>query len=71
MISQFPAFVDRHMEHNNLNGGHPSRFTKLGLQKLTDIHLYSHTDYEAEPNGDISRVYIFNHWIIHFVDCLY
>jgi len=60
MISQFPAFVDRHMEHNNLNGGHPSKFTKLGLQKLTDIHLYSHTDYEAEPNGDISRVYIFS-----------
>ncbi|HZI54767.1 MAG TPA: FtsX-like permease family protein, partial [Chitinophagaceae bacterium] len=31
-----------------------------GLQKLTDIHLHSHTDYEAEPNGDISRVYIFS-----------
>ena len=30
------------------------------LQKLTDIHLYSHTDYEAEPNGDIKRVYIFS-----------
>ena len=30
------------------------------MQKLTDIHLYSHTDYEAEPNGDIKRVYIFS-----------
>ena len=38
----------------------PSKFTKLDLQKLTDIHLYSHTDYEAEANGDIKRVYIFS-----------
>ena len=30
------------------------------MQKLTDIHLRSHTDFEAEPNGDISRVYIFS-----------
>ncbi|MFS8083684.1 MAG: FtsX-like permease family protein, partial [Ginsengibacter sp.] len=38
----------------------PSKMTELGLQKLTDIHLYSHTDLEAEPNGDIKRVYIFS-----------
>src|SRR5207237_6748280 len=38
----------------------PSKATKLDLQKLTDIHLYSHTDYEAEANGDMSRVYIFS-----------
>ncbi|MBS1934651.1 MAG: ABC transporter permease, partial [Bacteroidetes bacterium] len=60
MVAQFPAFVDRHMPHANYNGKDPSKFTKLGLQKLTDIHLRSHTDYEAEPNGDISRVYIFS-----------
>lgn len=30
------------------------------MQKLADIHLYSHTDYEAEPNGDIKRVYVFS-----------
>ncbi len=59
MVRQFPAFVDRHMPHSNYNGKNPSQFTKLGLQKLTDIHLRSHTDYEAEANGDISRVYIF------------
>jgi putative ABC transport system permease protein len=35
-------------------------WTTLGLQKLTDIHLKSHTDYEAEENGDIKRVYIFS-----------
>ncbi len=60
MISQFPAFVDRRMDHKDYNGQDPSKFTKLGLQKLTDIHLYSHTDYEAEPNGDMGRVYIFS-----------
>lgn len=58
MKSRFPAFIDKHMEHEN--GQPPSKFTKLDLQKLTDIHLYSHTDYEAEPNGDIKRVYIFS-----------
>jgi putative ABC transport system permease protein len=60
MIARFPAFVDRRMDHKDYNGDLPSKYTKLGLQKLTDIHLYSHTDYEAEPNGDISRVYIFS-----------
>lgn len=60
MVAQFPAFVDRHMDHKDYRGDLPSKYTKLGLQKLTDIHLYSHTDYEAEANGDISRVYIFS-----------
>jgi len=60
MIARFPAFVDRRMDHKDYNGDLPSKYTKLGLQKLTDIHLYSHTDYEAEPNGDITRVYIFS-----------
>ncbi len=60
MIAQFPAFVNRRMDHKDYNGDLPSKYTKLGLQKLTNIHLYSHTDYEAEPNGDITRVYIFS-----------
>ncbi|UFH53057.1 permease prefix domain 2-containing transporter [Spirosoma sp. KNUC1025] len=30
------------------------------LQPLTDIHLYSTTKYEMEPNGDIKYVYIFS-----------
>lgn len=29
------------------------------LQPLTDIHLYSNTKYELEPNGDINYLYIF------------
>jgi putative ABC transport system permease protein len=60
MIAQFPAFIDRRMAGQEYVGQQASKFTQLGLQKLTDIHLYSHTDYEAEPNGDISRVYIFS-----------
>ena len=56
--AQFPAFLDRHMHE----GGKykTSQWTALNLQKLTDIHLYSHMDYEAEENGDIKRVYIFS-----------
>jgi len=34
--------------------------TSIALQKLTDIHLRSHLDYEAEENGDIKRVYVFS-----------
>ena len=60
MIAQFPAFIDKRMAGQEYVGQQASKFTKLGLQKLTDIHLYSHSDYEAEPNGDISRVYIFS-----------
>ena len=57
--ARFPAFVDKHMgdEYSTIK---PSQGTYLGLQKLTDIHLRSHTDYEAEENGDIKRVYIFS-----------
>ncbi len=61
IASQFPAFLDR-MVHLP---GAPASFktssgTKLDLQRLTDIHLTSHLDYEAEENGDIKRVYIFS-----------
>lgn len=59
MEARFPAFLDEHMA-DQYKGTKPSKATSLGLQKLTDIHLYSHTDYEAEPNGDITRVYIFS-----------
>ena len=59
MVARFPAFIDAHMDKSDYNGQQVSKFTTLSLQKLTDIHLYSHTDYEAEPNGDINRVWIF------------
>ncbi|HEX5154425.1 MAG TPA: ABC transporter permease [Parafilimonas sp.] len=59
MKAKFPAFLDKHMT-GEYGPNKPSKFTTLDLQKLTDIHLYSHTDYEAEPNGDIKRVYVFS-----------
>jgi len=58
MIARFPAFLNNHMA-DQYGGKEPAKYTKLGLQKLTDIHLYSHTDYEAEANSDIKRVYVF------------
>ena len=60
MEARFPAFLDKRMAGEEYIGQQASKFTKLELQKLTDIHLHSHTDFEAEPNGDITRVYIFS-----------
>jgi putative ABC transport system permease protein len=58
---QFPAFMDKNMPKGQgaQPGSHPSQFTRLTLQRLTDIHLHSHLDEELEDNGDITRVYIF------------
>ena len=60
LIAQFPAFLDRRMTDGGPRKYKPHQGTALSLQKLTDIHLTSHTDYEAEENGDIKRVYIFS-----------
>src|SRR6185436_354668 len=60
MESRFPAFLDKNMPTNPNATQKPSQGTALFLQKLTDIHLRSHLDYEAEENGDIKRVYIFS-----------
>lgn len=57
--SQFPAFLNRHVKDGGDGKFKPSSWSSLSLRKLTDIHLYSHTDSEAEENGDIKRVYIF------------
>lgn len=60
--TQFPDFLDRHMNPSMSPDGaaiKPSSFTKLYLNKMTDIHLHSQLDSEIEPNGDIKRVYIF------------
>jgi len=59
MVARFPDFLNRNMTNE---GGKfkTSQWTELGLQKLPSIHLYSQMDYEAEENGDITRVYIFS-----------
>jgi putative ABC transport system permease protein len=57
--ARFPAFLDKNMIYGK-EQSKSSRYTKLFLQKLTDIHLTSHLDEEIEENGDIKRVYIFS-----------
>jgi len=52
--SQLDSFIDRNMSEGM------SERTKLELQPLTDIHLYSHLDSEIEANSDITYVYVFS-----------
>jgi putative ABC transport system permease protein len=52
--SQLDSFIDRHYAEGM------SERTKLELQRLTDIHLYSHLDSEIEANSDITYVYVFS-----------
>ncbi|GAB4051163.1 ABC transporter permease [Spirosoma litoris] len=58
MEAAFPAFQDKHVPSGE--GRKASTWSVLNLQKLTDIHLYSHTDSEVEPTGDISYIYLFS-----------
>ncbi|MFL9483584.1 ABC transporter permease [Chitinophagaceae bacterium LWZ2-11] len=60
--AQFPAFLDKYLHNpgDDPAASKASKWTKLFLQKMTDIHLYSHLDDEVEENGDIKRVYIFS-----------
>lgn len=54
----FPAFQDKYIPQEE--GRMPSAFSVLSLQKLTDIHLRSHTDSEIEPTSDITYIYLFS-----------
>lgn len=53
-----PAFQNRHIPEDGKHKA--SDYSVLSLRKLTNIHLYAHTDEEIEINGDIKRVYIFS-----------
>jgi putative ABC transport system permease protein len=55
---KFPAFLDRHMTSDDPSAAKTSTWTTLFLQKVTDIHLYSHLDSEQEANGNINNVYM-------------
>jgi len=58
--AQFPAFLDRRMHPNDAPADYKaSKYTRLFLQPLTDIHLHSHLDEEIEENGDAGRVTVF------------
>ena len=54
----FPTFQNKYVPA--FEGRKASSFSVLNLQKLTDIHLRSHTDSEVEPTGDISYIYLFS-----------
>jgi putative ABC transport system permease protein len=41
-----------------LGGSRSEKDYSAALQSLKDIHLYSHTDYELEPNGNIANIYL-------------
>jgi putative ABC transport system permease protein len=58
MEAAFPAFLNRHIKHGGTVPA--SEWNRLAMRKLTDIHLYAHTDFEARENGDIKRIYIFS-----------
>jgi putative ABC transport system permease protein len=66
--AKFPALVAAHVvpevQHDmgvSLAEAQKSVNTFVfSLRPLRDIHLYSHTKYELEPNGDIKYVYIFS-----------
>jgi len=62
--AQLPAFLDKHFGPFAIaNYGAPpdlvaSKRTTLHVQKVSDIHLYSHLDDELEVNGNINNVYM-------------
>ena len=58
MEAAFPAFQNEHVPSEE--GQKASTWSVLNLQKLTDIHLRSHTDSEIEPTGDITYIYLFS-----------
>jgi putative ABC transport system permease protein len=58
--AQLPAFLDRRMHPSKAPADYKeSKYTRLFLQPLTDIHLHSHLDEEIEENGDAGRVTVF------------
>jgi len=52
--AQFPALVQKYFPDSIKDK------VVVKLQPLKDIHLFSHLDYEINPNSDISYIYIFS-----------
>jgi putative ABC transport system permease protein len=53
LISKLPEFIKSHEYISD------QRTVTPFLQNITDIHLYSNKDREAEPNGNITVIYLF------------
>lgn len=58
LSAKFPAFLDQVLPARD-EAPAGSKWNKLHLQKIADIHLNSHLMGEAEVNSDIKYVYIF------------
>jgi len=56
LSDQLPAFADKYYHPNRPEGEEVS----LGLQALTDIHLYSNLEQEMNPNSSIFYIYLFS-----------
>ena len=62
IAARIPRFIDRHLGTRTDDDGniiHASQGTNINLRKVSDIHLYSHTNNELEPNSDIRYVTLF------------
>ncbi len=66
--AKFPDFQDRYMSDLK----EMDITFNLFLQALTDIHLYSKLEYEIDPSGDITYVYLFSAvaLFILFIACI-
>lgn len=53
---KIPEFLDRHMPDRQ--GIRPHQYTKLHMQPVTSIHLYSHLNSEIGENSDITYIYV-------------
>lgn len=53
LTAQMPTFIKKYFPEEIIND------VTLNLFPLTEIHLQSHHDYEIQPNGSITTLYIF------------
>ena len=53
---KFPPLIEKNMGNELKQMGGAMDFF---LQPLTDIHLFSHMEYEISTNGDIANIYLF------------
>ncbi len=62
VAARLPGFLDSHLPEYEDESGiifKPHQWNSILMRKVTDIHLYSHTMNELEPNSDIKYVTLF------------
>jgi len=58
-VEQFEQQISLIKYENSANGTNSGKRWEFSLQKVSDIHLYSHTSDEMEPSGNPFYVYLF------------